>query len=139
MFPMNLCIIWVGSSMEEIIIELCWVYLHQTRCTQCSEFTRRIRKSTLQHERDQLEHAQSEHIRNVRHYRSAQSRLNTMSEISTAGGQGGSSASILKLDIDGLDQSKTRYPRLNSINPKSLSGVWRPQIHVLGCIVWGVS
>ena len=107
------------------------------RCTQCSEFATRSRKCTLQHERDQLEQAQGLHIKNVRMYRQTQARLNTLSEQCTLGQ--GASTCVIKLDIDGLDQSKTRYPRLNSINPKSLAGAWRPQIHVLGCIVWGAA
>ncbi|CAK8991492.1 Uncharacterized protein SCF082_LOCUS2681 [Durusdinium trenchii] len=101
-----------------------------------SIYQERIRKASLQPDRQQLEKAQSEHIKNVRMYRQTQSRLNALSEQAT--GTNGSSTSILKLDIDGLDQSKTRYPRLNSINPKSLTNAWRPQIHVLGCIIWGV-
>ena len=123
--------IWIMLCTVHTVCVLCYL-----RCTQCSEFTRRVRQVSLQDERAALERAQSLHIKNVRMYRHTQSRLNTLSEISTAG-QGGN-VSILKLDIDGLDQAKTRYPRLNSINPKSLSGAWRPQIHLLGCIIWGV-
>lgn len=106
------------------------------RCTQCSEFSARMRKVTMECERGRLEKTQSEHVRNVRMYRQTQSRLNALSEQAVSGL--GSDTSILKLDLDGLDQAKTRYPRMNTINSKSLAGAWRPQIHLLGCIVWGV-
>lgn len=104
------------------------------RCTQCSEFTARIKQACLMDEKCQLETAQSLHIRNVRMYRQIQGRLNSLSEQGTGGG--GSCTSILKIDLDGLDQSKTKYPR-NTVNSKSLSGMWRPQCHIMACIVWG--
>lgn len=107
----------------------------QLRCTQCSEFTQRLRKTCLEHERQQLEKSQAVHIRNIRMFRQTQSRLNVLSEQAVSGE--GSNMSILKLDLDGLDQAKTRYPRMNTINSKSLAGAWRPQIHLLGCIIWG--
>ena len=104
------------------------------RCTQCSEFTAGIKLASLADEKCQLETAQSLHIKNVRMYRQIQGRLNALSELGAGGG--GSSSSILKIDLDGLDQSKTRYPR-NTENAKSLAGLWRPQCHVMACIVWG--
>lgn len=109
------------------------------RCTQCATFTARIRKVSLAHERCQLEHAQSVHIKNVRHMRMIQSRLNALSEASTSTqGDGSLSSGILKVDCDGLDQSKTKYPR-NLDSSKSLASLWRPQIHMLCCVVWGDS
>lgn len=67
-------------------------------------------------------------------FRDTQMRLNMLSEESTNGQ--GTGASILKVDIDALDQAKTRYPR-NMVNAKSLSGVWRPTAHVICAIVHG--
>ena len=37
---------------------------------------------------------------------------------------------LLKLDLDGLDQTKTHIPR-NTIHSKSLSNAWRPMIAMM--------
>lgn len=109
------------------------------RCTQCATFTARVRKVSLEHERAQLEKAQQEHIKNVRHFRMIQNRLNVLSEASTSvQGDGSYSSGVIKIDCDGLDQAKTKYPR-NLCSAKSLSNLWRPQIHVICCVVWGAS
>ncbi|CAL1157939.1 unnamed protein product [Cladocopium goreaui] len=88
-----------GDTRDDLAKSRCFSLVYEERWKGLLQFRETSQHTTLQNERDQLEHAQSQHIRNVRHYRSAQSRLNTMSEISTAAGQGGSSACILKLDI----------------------------------------
>ena len=82
-----------------------------------------------------MEAVQSSHIKDVRMFRQTQARLNSLSEQATSGG--GSPTSILKVDLDGLDQAKCRYPR-NTVNAKSLAGLWRPQCHIMAAIVWGV-
>ena len=122
---------------------LIFIHLFQTlwmnplRCTVCATFTATIRKVVLSHERAQLERAQAEHIKNVRQFRQIQTRLNSLSEASTSTqGDGSQCSGILKIDCDGLDQAKTRYPR-NLASAKSLSNLWRPQIHLVSCIVWG--
>ena len=46
--------------------------------------------------------------------------------------------SILKVDIDGLDQAKTRWPR-NLCSSKALRQLWRPNLHVVGFIAHGVN
>ena len=44
---------------------------------------------------------------------------------------------ILKIDIDGMDQAKWKCPR-NLESSKKLEKLWRPQLHLVGIIVWGV-
>ena len=56
--------------------------------------------------------------------------------MATSPADSGGPGSILKLDIDALDQNKTRYPR-NLQSSKQLSALWRPQVHLLGVVVWG--
>ena len=107
------------------------------RCTQCAEFSARIRRATMMNERAALEKAQQAHIINVKQFQQIQTRLQALSEVATSGEGADLQASVLKLDLDGLDQAKTRYPR-NMSSSKSLSGLWRPQIHLVGCIIWGV-
>ena len=108
------------------------------RCTRCAEFTARCRKATEINVRSQLERAQQQHLKDMLQYRAIQTRLCALSEAATKGDGVAVSASILKLDLDGLDQAKTRWPRLVE-NSKSLSACWRPQAHVVGAIAWGVS
>ena len=108
------------------------------RCTRCAEFTARCRKATEIHLSAQLERAQQEHLKDMRQYRAIQTRLNCLSEAATSGDGVEGAASILKIDLDGLDQNKTRWPRLVE-NSKSLSTTWRPQAHVVGAICWGVA
>ncbi|CAJ1432458.1 unnamed protein product [Effrenium voratum] len=124
------------ESIWKPILQMRTVSQH-ARCTLCAEFTARCRKECFQHLRAQIERAQTEHLKNVRQYRQIQSRLNCLSEMATSGDGADEAASILKLDLDGLDQNKTRYPR-NLSSAKSLSNCWRPQAHMLCCIVWGV-
>lgn len=106
------------------------------RCDICSKFQVRVKRANLADERAQIEKSQAEHIRTVQMFRQCQSRLNSLSELSTSGD--GSAASLLKIDMDGLDQNKTKYPG-NTVNAKSLSNLWRPQCHVVAVIVWGDS
>ncbi|CAK9068282.1 Uncharacterized protein SCF082_LOCUS34414, partial [Durusdinium trenchii] len=62
-----------------------------------------VAKATCGEDRSKLEAAQKSHLLNVQQYRLIQNRLNTLSE--TEG------SNILKIDLDGLDQSKTKFPR----------------------------
>ena len=126
-------------SNNSVYVGLCCkLCICLSRCTQCAEFTARMRRVTLQTERSQLEKAQSEHIKNVAQYRAIQSRLASLSEAATSSSGVDLQASVLKLDIDGLDQAKTRYPR-NLASSKSLSHLWRPQVHMIGVICWGAA
>jgi hypothetical protein len=64
----------------------------------------------------------------------------TGSQCSGGGGDYGGvcrNSSILKLDLDGLDQAKGKLPR-NLANSKQLEKLWRPQMHIVGFIAWGV-
>ena len=100
------------------------------RCSICAEFSARCNKAACEADRQKLEAAQKSHLLNVHQYRLIQGRLNTLSE--TPG------SNILKVDLDGLDQSKTKFPR-NLASSKTLAACWRPQLHLVGVIAWGVS
>ena len=100
------------------------------RCSTCAEFSARCGKATCESDRSKLEKGQKQHLLNVHQYRLIQQRLNVLSE--TAG------SNILKIDLDGLDQAKTKFPR-NLESSKTLASCWRPQLHLVGVIAWGVS
>ena len=99
------------------------------RCSICAEFSARCKRATTESERTTLESHQRQHLTNIQQYRLIQNRLAVLSE--TEG------SNILKIDIDGLDQNKTRFPR-NLQSSKTLANAWRPQLHCVGVIVWGV-
>ena len=114
------------------------MYIYDTLCWEifCPSGVLSVRSSALAatklHVRpsDRLERGQKQHLLNVHQYRLIQQRLNVLSE--TAG------SNILKVDLDGLDQSKTKFPR-NLQSSKTLASCWRPQLHLVGVIAWGVS
>ena len=76
--------------------------LDSVRCPSCAEFSARLKKSLTESEKDQLLHAQSQHIATVRDYRLTQMRYANLSEEPDSG--------IMKIDVDFCDQAKFRVP-----------------------------
>ena len=107
------------------------------RCTTCSEFTERI-KTARGDERAAVMKAQEAHINMVRQYRCAQTRMNHMSEDATKPGRRDNFDEFIKIDIDACDEAKFKCPR-NMANSKNLERLWRPQLHLHGSLIWGVS
>ena len=87
-------------------------------------------------ERPNVEMAQKIHIDGVKAFRCLQDRLQMLSIESTTTTESAPTQSVLKIDIDGLDQAKTRWPR-NLSSAKALSQLWRPNIHIVGFIAHG--
>ena len=44
---------------------------------------------------------------------------------------------LLKITIDGMDQSKFRCPR-NAEHANMWANYWRPSFHTVGCIIEGI-
>ena len=107
------------------------------RCNACSEFTERI-KTARGDERAAVMKAQEVHINMVRQYRCAQTRMNHMSEDATKPGRKDNFDEFIKIDIDACDEAKFKCPR-NIANAKNLERLWRPQLHLHGSLIWGVS
>ncbi|CAK9020941.1 Uncharacterized protein SCF082_LOCUS41764 [Durusdinium trenchii] len=107
-----------------------------SRCDQCAKFSARI-GSCSDAERPNVEMAQKIHIDGVKAFRCLQDRLQMLSIESTTTTESAPTQSVLKIDIDGLDQAKTRWPR-NLSSAKALSQLWRPNIHIVGFIAHGV-
>ena len=83
-----------------------------------------------------MEMAQQQHINNITAFRRFQQRLNGLSEASC---HADAACSILKIDMDGLDQAKTKWPRKQGMDMcKGIAQCWRPQAHMAGAIAWGV-
>lgn len=87
-------------------------------------------------ERAALQHAQGLHISNVKAHRTLMARLGSLSQESCKVET--ESQSILMVSMDALDQNKTRWPR-NLASSKVLERLWRPQVHLIGYICWGVT
>lgn len=104
------------------------------RCDQCAEFSARI-GTCSDAERPRVEMAQRRHIEEVKAMRTLQTRLGCLSAESTASV---GSQSLLKIDLDGLDQAKTKWPR-NLSAAKQLATLWRPNLHLVGFVAHGVS
>ena len=46
---------------------------------------------------------------------------------------------FMKVQLDGMDQAKFSLPRLKRlVGTSMLSKIWRPNIHVVGCVVFGM-
>ena len=76
------------------------------------------------------------HLKSMFADRDLEMRANKLSEASCAAGCS-VSGRMLKIDIDGMDQAKFKAPR-NISNAKSMQDLWRPSIHVVGVITWGL-
>ena len=112
-----------------------------SRCSYCAEFTLRIKRATTESERATIIKAHSEHLRVVQGYRSAQTSLNHLSEEACSSVTGayaaGGTGRLIKVDIDYVDQAKIKIPR-NLDLTKGNEGLWRPQLHTGGILIWGV-
>ncbi|CAE7570714.1 unnamed protein product [Symbiodinium sp. KB8] len=108
-------------------------------CTACSMFT--VRRALTESERAPLFKAQEVHISEVMAHRKICQRLNTLSEEGTRPGLQDCSGAVLKVDLDGADQAKTLLPRncLDLTKSKGFCNLWRPHVHVIGCIIHGVT
>ena len=106
------------------------------RCTTCAKFTQRM-KTARGDERQQVLRAQSDHLNMVMQWRTAQTRMNHLSEDALRPGRKDNQHELFKVDVDACDEAKFRVPR-NTSNAKALEAVWRPQLHLHGALSWGV-
>ncbi|CAE7343604.1 unnamed protein product, partial [Symbiodinium necroappetens] len=108
------------------------------RCATCSRFSQRIKNALAEADKIPLQRAQEQHINQVMSHRTLCTRLNHLSEESTSRPGISDPTGILKIDLDGADQSKTLLPK-GLDNNKFLSSLWRAQLHVMGALVHGVA
>ena len=78
-----------------------------------------------------------EHLRSMLADRDLERSLNIISENSSSDQCKLEGGRILKIDIDGMDQAKWTCP-CNLESSKKLETLWRPQLHLVGVIAWGV-
>ena len=63
-------------------------------------------------------------------------RGNHISEIDASRANGDGMGQMVKIAIDGMDQAKFKVPR-NLKSSAEFSCLWRPALHVVGCIAFG--
>jgi hypothetical protein len=99
------------------------------RCNTCAIHTRELSLARTAAEKGKVKAKIQSHLSSMFADRALEQRLNGLSE---------AGADLLKLDIDGCDQSKFRLPR-GLANSKQLSACWRPTLHLSGVLAWGVT
>ena len=63
-------------------------------------------------------------------------RGNHISEIDASRANGDGMGQMVKIAIDGMDQAKFKVPR-NLKSSAEFSSLWRPSLHVVGCLAFG--
>ena len=101
-----------------------------------------MKSCTVAAERDAILKGHTEHLQVVQNYRHCQTRYNHLSEdacdpTKTTPGSDINHGSLIKLDIDYVDQAKFRLPRVE--HTKATDKLWRPQLHTAGILIWGVA
>ena len=76
------------------------------------------------------------HIDGVMADRQVGVRGNHTSEIDASRANGDGMGQMVKTAIDGMDQAKFKVPR-NLKSSAELSSLWRPALHVVGCLAFG--
>ena len=107
-----------------------------SRCTFCAETSKRLEACQCPQERADIRASHMRHLKSMFADRDLEMRANKLSEASCAD-ESSMSGRVLKVDIDGMDQAKFKAPR-NISNAKATQDLWRPSIHVVGIIVWGL-
>ena len=128
----------VFESAGIVVMDGTVVVLCISRCATCSRFSQRIKNALAEADKIPLQRAQQQHINEVMSHRTLCTRLNHLSEESTGRHGISDPNGILKVDLDGADQSKTVLPR-GLDNNKFLSSLWRAQLHVMGALVHGAA
>jgi hypothetical protein len=108
------------------------------QCHECARLSALRCKAETDAEKNDLQEAREEHLKAIFADRSTDDKANAMARLSARPGSNISSARVLKIDLDGMDQSKFRIPR-NVSASKALEKCFRPQMHLVGVVVHGIT
>lgn len=106
------------------------------RCRVCAVIDEERVQATSPDERAQVLKNKITHIQEISADRDVSVRGNRVAERDASQPSVDGINQILKVTIDGMDQAKFRTPR-NLASSAEWSALWRPQLHVVGCIVHG--
>ncbi len=106
------------------------------RCALCAELSERLKQTNDPQVIADILGVRDRHLSSMFADRDVEMKLD---ELSNASCKEGCSfcGRILKVDIDGMDQAKFKAPR-NISNADSLKDLWRPALHVVGILIWGL-
>ena len=106
------------------------------RCTECSHVDEEHKKALSVEARVDVMKRKTQHMSEVLADRSVHVTANkiALQDAKTLSGSGHDR--LLKILIDGVDQAKFRCPH-NLVGSADLEPLWRPALHVTGCIVVG--
>ena len=106
------------------------------RCKDCAEMDAERINCTTAEEKTELAARKKRHVDEIAADRKVNVRGNLMAEKDAQAPSSDGVEQVLKITIDGMDQAKFRCPR-NLASSAGFSNLWRPQLHVVGAIVWG--
>ena len=120
-----------------------WRYLirirevaQHTRCDDCAKLTKIRREDPEARNREAANVAYRKHLQRMLADRALDHRLSLLSEYSTVK-DATQHSRLLHIRIDGMDQAKFRCPR-NLCDAKQWGALWRPTLHLVGCLVEGL-
>jgi hypothetical protein len=105
------------------------------RCATCARFSKARRDAATTKDKDHWAAQHGDHIAGVMADRRVDMRVRTLSSMHYASGVGGES--IMYMTVDGMDQAKFKCPR-NLESSKEWDNCWRPQLHLVGCLMPGL-
>ena len=106
------------------------------KCTICGKLQKLRKDAKTEQERTHYQKELEVHLQGMFADRAVDARLAKLSEESAHGTLTGQQG-ILSIAMDGMDQAKFKCPRMKSIT-KDLETLWRPVLHVTGCLAEGV-
>lgn len=109
------------------------------KCSACAELSERRSQCSTTEERKQVDAEKQQHIDIVKADRAINQRGNKRASAENNFLKATADKNILKIMIDGMDQSKFSLPRHGRmVGTADFSKLWRPAIHVVGVLVWGL-
>ena len=107
------------------------------RCDECSIISRQRSIAQTQDEKDALAERHRLHLQEVFADRAVDERNSNISHESCCL-RSVVPSRLIKIDLDGMDQAKFKLPR-NLASSHEMSKLWRPQVHLVGVLAYGVS
>ena len=106
------------------------------RCKICARHDEERAQATSQEDRLRVGLEKRQHVEDVLADRNVSVRGNEIAERDAQCPSEDGLDKMLKVQIDGMDQAKFRCPR-NLASSAEWDSHWRPQLHVVGALVWG--
>jgi hypothetical protein len=106
------------------------------RCRVCAHLDQMRTEALSSEDKAEVTKQKMEHIRMVMADREVSVRANRTAERDASKPSSDGAEQIIKITIDGMDQAKFRVPR-NLASSAEFESLWRPTLHVVGCVVHG--